>query len=170
MLEQIGNTLLSPLRFVVGIGQGIYSAIGSAIGGGLNLAVTGAISGVGALTLGYLFKDPIKAGLNAAGATGAIRAVNAFEANNPHMGEMIMKAAAAGAGTGFAIGAAPAVASGLLAPTSGIAAQTIGAPIGASVAAVVGGLGLVRGAEALTGNTILPPTVGDIPIPTLGKQ
>lgn len=169
MLAEIGNTLLSPLRFVVGIGQGIYSAIGSAIGGGLNLAVTGAISGVGALALGYLFKDPIKAGLNAAGATGVVNAMDSFEANNPHMGEMIMKAAAAGAGAGFAIGAAPAVASGLLAPTSGIAAQTIGAPIGAAAVAAVGGLGLVRGAEALTGKEILPPTIGGISIPTLGK-
>lgn len=169
MLAEIGNVLLSPLRFVVGIGQGIYSAIGGAIGGGLNLAVTGAMSGVGALALGYLFKDPIKAGLDAVGATGAVKAADAFEANNPHIADKIMKAALAGAGAGFAIGAAPAVGAGLLAPTSGIAAQTIGAPIGAAVAAVVGGLGLVRGAEALTGKEILPPKESRTTPPTLGS-
>lgn len=167
MLAEIGNTLLAPLRFVVGVADGIYSAIGSAVGGGLNLAVTGAISGVSALTLGYLFKDPLKAGLNAAGANGVVEAINRFEANNPDMGQMVLKAAAAGAGAGFVVGATPAVVGGLLAPTSGLSAQTLGAPVGAAAVAAIGGLGVLRGAEALTGKDILPPAVGSAPIPKI---
>jgi hypothetical protein len=163
----IGSAITAPLRWVGSLFSGVYGAVTGTIGGGLNMAVTGAMGGIGALGLGYLFKDPIKQGLKAGGFDKTATAMDDFERDNPHMGTMIMKAVGYGAGAGFAIGAAPAALGSTLAVGSGVSAQTLGMSAGGLVASGVVGLAAARGVEAATGAQILPNKVGGIEIPKL---